>query len=122
MLTLVRNACQAMPTGGDLTIQTANVELGEEYKAEHPEVRSGTYVLLAVSDNGMGMDEEALSHLFEPFYTNDTCVGAGLELAAVYGFVKQSGGDIDVRSQPKKGTTFRLYLPKHVRGLEVGNP
>ena len=111
LLTLVRNASEAMPQGGRLTIQTANVELGQDYQHDHREVRPGPYVLLAVSDTGMGMDQEAISHLFEPFYTKETGVGTGMGLAAVYGFVKQCGGDIEVRSRPEKGTTFRLYLP-----------
>jgi signal transduction histidine kinase len=73
-------------------------------------------VLLAVSDTGVGMAQEAISHLFEPFYTKEAGVGAGLGLAAVYG--KQCGGDIEVRSQPEKGTTFRLYLPREGWGSE----
>jgi signal transduction histidine kinase len=101
-----------MPEGGRVTIQTANVELGQDYAHDHPEVMPGPYVLLAVSDTGVGMVQEAIGHLFEPFYTKEAGVGAGLGLAAVYGFVKQCGGDIEVRSQPNKGATFRLYLPR----------
>jgi len=112
ILTLVRNACEAMPDGGQVTIQTANVELGQDYTDDRPEVRPGPYVLLAVSDTGVGMGQEEISHMFEPFYTKEADVGAGLGLAAVYGLVKQCGGDIEVRSQPEKGTTFRLYLPR----------
>jgi two-component system cell cycle sensor histidine kinase/response regulator CckA len=112
ILTLARNACEAMPDGGRLTIQTANVELGQDYTHDHPEVRSGSYVLLAVSDTGAGMSPEAISHLFEPFFTNKAGVGAGLGLAAIYGFVKQCGGDIDVHSEMDEGTTFRVYLPR----------
>ena len=111
ILTMFRNACEAMPHGGRVTIQTANVELGQEYVVDHPEVQPGRYVLLAVSDTGVGMSQEAIGHLFEPFHTKDAAVGAGLGLAAVYGFVKQCGGDIEVRSQPNKGTTFRIFLP-----------
>jgi two-component system, cell cycle sensor histidine kinase and response regulator CckA len=117
LLTLVRNASEAMPHGGRVTIQTANVELGQDCTNDHPEVRPGPYVLLAISDSGVGMAQDAINHLFEPFYTKETGIGAGLGLAAVYGFVKQCGGDIEVRSQPEKGTTFRLYLPR-----EVGRP
>jgi two-component system cell cycle sensor histidine kinase/response regulator CckA len=112
ILTLVQNACDAMPHGGQLTIQTANVELDEDYTHDHPEILSGPYVLLAVSDTGEGMAPEAISHMFEPFYTKEVGVGAGLGLAAAYGLVKQCGGNIEVRSQPEMGTTFRLYLPR----------
>jgi two-component system, cell cycle sensor histidine kinase and response regulator CckA len=112
ILTLVRNACEAMPDGGRVTIQTANVELDQDYTHDHPEVRPGPYVLLAVSDTGVGMAAEAVSHMFEPFYTKEVGVGAGLGLAAAYGLVKQCGGNIEVVSQPGLGTTFRLYLPR----------
>ncbi len=112
ILTLVRNACNAMPHGGRVTIQTANIEFGQDCTHGHPEVRTGPFVLLAVTDTGVGMGQEAISHLFEPFYTREPGVGAGVGLAAVYGFVKQCGGDIDVRSEPEKGTTFCLYLPR----------
>jgi signal transduction histidine kinase len=117
ILTLARNACAAMPQGGQLDIRTGNVELGHYYTHDHPEVRPGPYVLLAVSDTGVGMAEEEIGHLFEPFYSKEVGVGAGLGLAAVYGFVKQCGGDIEVQSQQGKGTTFRLYLPR-----DRGNP
>jgi two-component system cell cycle sensor histidine kinase/response regulator CckA len=122
ILTLVRNACEAMPHGGQVTIQTANVELGHFYTHDHPEVRPGPYVMLSVSDTGVGMGQAAISHLFEPFNTKEGGVGAGLGLAAVYGFVKQCGGDIEVRSQLEKGTTFCLYLPREGRGSEEGPP
>jgi two-component system, cell cycle sensor histidine kinase and response regulator CckA len=112
LLTLVDNACNAIQNGGRVTIQTANVELGEDFHHDHPEVQPGPYVLLAVADNGIGMDQEAMSRLFEPFYTKEVELGTGMGLAAVYGFVKQSGGEIEVRSQPNMGTTFRLYLPR----------
>jgi len=112
ILTLVRNACEAMPQGGQVNIETANVELGPSYTRDHPKVRPGPYVLLAVSDTGVGMDTEVISHLFEPFYSKAAGLSAGLGLAAIYGYVKQCGGDIEVRSQPYKGTTFRLYLPR----------
>jgi signal transduction histidine kinase len=122
ILTLVRNACDAMPQGGRLTVRTANVELGLDYTHDRPEVRVGSYVLLAVSDTGVGMAQEAISHLFEPFNSKELGVGAGLGLAAVYGFVKQCGGDIDVRSQPEQGTTFHIYLPREEAGSENGKP
>src|SRR6202040_3484760 len=104
-------AGEAMPRGGLITIQTATVDLGHDYNRHHPADRPGASFLLAISDTGMWMRQAAISHLFEPFNTRDTGVGAGLGLAAVYGFVKQCGGDIEVRSQPEMGTTFRLYLP-----------
>jgi signal transduction histidine kinase len=117
---LVRNACDAMPHGGRVNIRTANVELGKDYTHSRPEVQPGPYVVLAVSDTGVGMDKAAISHLFEPFYTKEASVGAGMGLAAVFGFVKQSGGDIEVSSQPGMGTTFRLYLPKDIGSLGAG--
>ena len=118
--TLARNACDAMPDGRTVTIQTANVELDQDYTRLHPEIQPGPYVVLAVSDAGTGMDPEAISNLFEPFYTNDSAVGAGLGLAAAYGFVKQCDGDIDVRSRLEIGTTFRIFLPRN--GSEAGKP
>ncbi len=118
ILTLVRNACEAMPNGGRVNIETANIELDQSDAHDHPEVRPGPHLLLAISDTGVGMSREAISHLFEPFYTKKAGVGAGLGLAAVYGFVKQCSGDIEVRSVVGKGTTFRLYFPKAVEGSE----
>ncbi len=112
VLTLVRNALDAMPDGGTLTIQTCGVDLGEDYAHDHPEVSPGRYVLLAVSDTGTGMDEESLGHLFEPF-VRELISGSGLGLAAVYGFMKQCGGDIGVQSVVDEGTSFRLYFPAH---------
>lgn len=113
ILVLVRNALDAMPDGGRLTIQTSKVELGTEYVQDHPEVCPGPYVMLSVSDTGGGMDEETVGHLFEPFYSSKKASsGSGLGLAAVYGFVKQCGGDIAVQSVRHVGTTFCLYLPR----------
>ena len=122
ILTLVRNAWEAMPHGGLVAIQTANVELGQDYTHDRPEVRPGPYVMVAVSDTGVGMGQEAISHMFEPFYTTEAGVGAGMGLAAVYGLVKQCGGDIEVRSEPGTGTTFRLYLPREGGGSEEDKP
>jgi signal transduction histidine kinase len=119
LFTLVRNACEAMPHGGPIIIETANVELGKDYANDHPEIQPGPYVLLAVSDTGVGMGQEAISHLFEPFNTHEAGVGAGLGLAALYGFVKQCCGDVEVRSQPDEGTTLRLYFPRDVTNSEV---
>jgi signal transduction histidine kinase len=112
ILVLVRNALDAMPQGGRMTLQTANVELDEAYVQVHPEVHPGSYVMLSISDTGTGMDEESLVRLFEPFYSSKNFGSdSGLGLAAVYGFVKQCGGDIEVQSVLHEGTTFRLYLP-----------
>jgi signal transduction histidine kinase len=118
ILTVVRNACAAMPKGGRVTIQTASVELTPAYSQHHPEVRPGPYLQLTISDTGVGMSQDEISHLFEPFYTKKAGVGAGLGLAAVYGFVKQCGGDIEVRSVVGEGTTFRLYFPKGKNSLK----
>jgi CheY-like chemotaxis protein len=119
ILNLAVNARDAMPQGGRLVIRTANVRLDEDYIRSHPGVSAGPYVLLELRDSGCGISPEAKSHIFEPFFTTKGVgKGTGLGLAVVHGVVSQSGGHIDVDSEPGRGTSFQIYLPSAELGRQ----
>ncbi|MFZ0695022.1 MAG: PAS domain-containing protein [Alphaproteobacteria bacterium] len=123
ILNLAINARDAMPNGGQLTIEISNARLDDDYAAAQADVLPGHYVVISISDTGVGMPPEILRHVFEPFYTTkEVGRGTGLGLSMVYGFVKQSGGHVTIYSEPDKGTTVRLYFPRVRHSATAARP
>lgn len=123
LLNLAINARDAMPNGGKLKIATHNCHLGEDYASRHENMKAGEYVLIAVSDTGTGMPPDVVAKAFDPFFTTkEVGKGSGLGLSMVFGFVKQSGGHLNISSEPGKGTTVKLYLPRAHGAVAVEQP
>jgi CheY-like chemotaxis protein len=113
LLNLAINARDAMPDGGHLTIETGNIRIDDAAAADHAGFAPGDYLLVSVSDTGTGMDQDTLAHAFEPFFTTkEVGKGSGLGLSMIYGFVKQSGGQVRIDSELGRGTTVRIHLPR----------
>jgi two-component system cell cycle sensor histidine kinase/response regulator CckA len=113
IMNIVLNAHEAMPNGGKVTLETANISFSPENAGTYPELKAGDYVMLAITDTGMGMSSEVTKRIFEPFFsTKSVGQGTGLGLSTSYGIIKQSGGHISVYSEPARGTTFKIYLPQ----------
>ena len=123
IVNVVMNAADAMPNGGKLTLETAHATLDQEYVRRFPELKAGEFVMLAISDTGVGMSDAVKARVFEPFFsTKDVGQGTGLGLATCYGILKQSGGHISVYSEPGRGSTFKIYLPQTERAPRAPLP
>jgi len=123
IMNMAVNARDSMPNGGKLTIETANVSFGQESVGHFPELKAGDYVMLAITDTGAGMSEQVKARVFEPFFTTKAVgEGTGLGLSTCYGIIKQSGGDISVYSELRRGTTFKIYLPQAAQQAKISSP